>query len=135
MSDRHFWGAGWSFPPTFWKGNHQLVTIKQEADIDRSIDITLKTMKGERSLHPNFGSGLQRFQFQEMNETLKGEIQEAVRWSLLYYEPRIVVNDVIVDFPDSLNGLVEINIFYTIRTTNTRHNHVFPFSLREGTDL
>lgn len=133
--EQHFWGSGWSFPVTFSAGNLQVSTTAQEDNINESIHIILQTKKGERNLEPQFGSGLQQFFFRKMDETLKGEIIDAVKTSLLHNEPRITVKDVKVDFTDMMNGLVNIRISYVYNQANTRHNYVFPFHLNEGTNL
>ena len=106
-----------------------------EDNINESINAILLTKKGERCLEPQFGSGLQQFFFRKMDATLKGEIKDAVKVSLLQNEPRITVMNVDVDFADLQNGLVEIAITYEYNQTNTRHNYVFPFYLNEGTNL
>lgn len=133
--DNHFLGSGWSFPVTFTGGNYQLHLTSYEDNIKDSIDIILQTKKGERCMQPQFNSGLQQFFFKKMDETLKGEISDAVKVSLLHNEPRITVTDVKVDFTDIQNGLVEIIVTYVYNQTNTRHNYVFPFHLTEGTNL
>jgi uncharacterized protein len=133
--DNSFLGSGWSFPVTFSAGNHQLNMTAYEDNINDSIDIILQTSTGERCMEPQFGSGLQQFFFRKMDETLKGEIKDAVKTSLLQNEPRITVTDVIVSFTDIANGVVEIAINYVYNQVNTRHNYVFPFHLNEGTNL
>lgn len=135
MEEYHFWGAGWSFPPVFQAGNKQLVLREKEENINQSIEVVLKTMQGERNFYPQFGSGLRQFLFRDMNESLIGEIRDEVKQTLVRYEPRISLDEVQVDFSKKLPGYAEIKIFYTVRKTNTRHNHVFPFSMREGTNL
>lgn len=128
-------GSGWAFPVTFSVGNYRLNLTSYELNINNSIDIILKTRMGERILEPGFGSGLQQFIFRKMDESLKGDIIDAVKTSLLHNEPRITVKDVEVNFPDLQTGLVEITIIYVYNQTNTRHNYVFPFYLKEGTNL
>lgn len=132
---KEFLGSGWSFPVTFSVGNHQLITTRFENNIKDSIDVILQTNFEERPMNPQFGSGLQQFFFQEMNETLKAEIRDTVRTSLLNNEPRISVLDVEVTYADIENGLIEIDITYEYNQTNTRHNYVYPFYLKEGTNL
>ncbi len=135
MEEYHFWGSGWSFPPAFHAGNKQLALQEKEENINQSIEVVLKTMQGERNFYPQFGSGLGKFLFRDMNETLSGEIREEVKQTLVRNEPRISLNEVRVNFSKKQQGYAEIEILYTVRKTNTRHNHVFPFSLREGTNL
>ena len=135
IQQKEFLGSGWSFPVTFSAGNHQLALTKYEANIEDAIDVIMKTIRGERPFEPQFGSGLQKFFFQKMNATLQGEIKEAVKSSLLDNEPRITVQEVTVVFADLRSGLVEITIDYIYNQTNTRHNYVYPFYLKEGTNL
>ena len=130
-----FLGSGWSFPVSFSAGNHQVSISANETNINESINIILNTRKGERILEANFGSGLQQFMFRKIDNTLKGEIIETIQFSLLRYEPRIVVQEVRVAATDIINGTIEILIIYLYAQTNTRHNYVFPFHLKEGTNL
>lgn len=89
---------------------------------------------GERSMLPSFGSGLENFMFKTMNENLKSAIEYTIKDALLDYEPRITVENVEADF-DLENAIVQINIDYIYNQTNTRHNYVFPYNLKEGTNL
>lgn len=130
-----FLGSGWAFPVSFSAGNHQVNISANETNINESINIILNTRKGERTLESNFGSGLQQFIFRKIDNTLKGEIVETIQFSLLRYEPRIIVQEVRVAATDLINGVVEILIIYIYAQTNTRHNYVFPFHLNEGTNL
>jgi uncharacterized protein len=135
LRENSFLGSGWSFPVTFSYGNKQLVTSSYEANINESINTILLTTNGERCFEPQFGSGLQRFYFRQMDETLKGEIKDAVQNALLHNEPRITVTAVAVSYTDIQGGLVQIAITYIYNQTNTRHNYVFPFYLKEGTNI
>lgn len=128
-------GSGWSFPVSFSVGNYQVNLTAYEENVEDSINSILFTRRGERSLEPQFGSGLQQFFFRQMDETLKGEIMDTVKTALLHNEPRITVLSVAVSFTDVLNGLTEVTINYRYNQTNTRHNYVFPFYLKEGTNL
>ncbi|MEN2399216.1 GPW/gp25 family protein [Flavobacterium sp. MC2016-06] len=130
-----FLGSGWAFPVSFSVGNHQLNTSSNETNINESINIILSTRKGERTLESNFGSGLQQFMFRKIDSSLKGEIIETIKFALLRYEPRILVQDVQVASTDITNGIIEILIIYVYSQTNTRHNYVFPFHIKEGTNL
>lgn len=135
LTDHSFLGSGWSFPVVFSDANYQLNLTAGEDNINEAIDLVLMTRMGERCYQPQFGSGLQRFFFRNMDETLKGEIADAVKMSLLHNEPRITVNEVSVNFTDLQSGHAEIRIGYACNKTNTRHNHVFPFHLKEGTNI
>lgn len=131
----NFLGTGWAFPVTFSDGNYQLITSAYEKNINESISLLLQTMKGERPLSPAYGSGLRQFVFNKMDETLQGRIEDAVINTLRQNEPRITVTEVVVNYTDIMNGQMEVNITYEYNQTNTRHNYVFPFSVKEGTSL
>ncbi|MCO7188541.1 MULTISPECIES: GPW/gp25 family protein [unclassified Pseudoalteromonas] len=130
-----FLGSGWQFPPTFSSVSHQLAMNQSEANINQSIDLILQTRRGERCLLPDFGSQLNTFLFRSQDASLQEEIAKSVRNTLLNDEPRISVDEVFVSFTSEEASQVVISVLYTIKQTNTRHNHVFPFSLLEGTNL
>ena len=128
-------GSGWAFPVSFSDGNYQVNLSSYEENIDDSINAILQTRMGERCMEPQFGSGLQQFVFKKPDASLQAEITEAVRMALLHCEPRITVLSVTTSLTDPVNGLLEVNINYMYNQTNTRHNYVFPFHIKEGTNL
>jgi phage baseplate assembly protein W len=134
MNKDGFLGSGWSFPPAFDNSNYQLRVSSGENNIKQSIDLLLQTPKGSRSLMPNFGSDLFRYVFTQNDASLQAEIINSVKQILLDNEPRIQVENVDVSSTDDINR-IEINIIYYVINTNSRHNHVFPFSLLEGTNI
>jgi hypothetical protein len=135
MEDSSFLGSGWSFPPTFEIGNYQLNMTHKDDNIKQSIDIILQTQQGERSLMPLFGSTLHSFLFKNMNASLQSEIIDAVKSALLDYEPRINVDNVALDVLAGERSGVAIQIDYTIKKTNSRHNHVYPFVQNDATNV
>lgn len=135
MTEESFLGSGWSFPPTFDKSTNQVVLSGSETNINQSIDLVLQTPRGARSLIPDFGSNLSSFLFRNADATLKDELEQSVKTTLLENEPRITVDSVVVTFVRDNGSTVNLAIYYTVKNTNTRHNHVFPFSLLEGTNL
>ncbi len=149
MDSKKYLGTGWSFPPTFRKGQDiqtrglgsQSVTIgnvemvSEEEDINQSIQILLSTSIGERFLQPLYGCNLQDFLFEPVNSGFVGYIKELVSNALLYYEPRIRVDNISVSkdsSPTALEGRMIISIDYFVRVTNSRFNYVYPFFVNEG---
>jgi len=133
--DTAFLGSGWAFPVSFSADNHLLNLSANETNINESINVILNTRKGERTLEAEFGSGIQQYMFKKIDSTLKGEIIETIKYALLRYEPRILVQDVRIASTDIANGKIEVLITYIYSKTNTRHNYVFPFYVKEGTNL
>jgi phage baseplate assembly protein W len=132
-SDRSFLGTGWAFPPTFNRQTRQVEMVSAETDILQSIEIILSTQLGERLMRTDFGCDLSQFLFEELRQGLIARIQDLISDSLLYYEPRITVNNVHTDVSQSTIGLLLINIDYTVRQTNSRSNLVYPFYIHEAT--
>ena len=134
MNENTFLGQGWAFPPSFDNVFYGVGLSAGVDNINQSIDLLLKTPKGSRSLMPNFGSNLSSFVFQRMTAALQEELIQSVERTLLNFEPRIKVLDVKVEMSaDAATVLVQI--VYLVIQTNARHNHVFPFSVIEATNL
>ena len=135
--DKSFLGTGWAFPPQFTqKGSVKRVTA--EDDIRESISILLSTYPGERIMQPTYGCGLKSQVFEEIDESAVTVIIDLIRRAILFFEPRVSVEKIDVDTEnkeDQLNGLIKIHITYIIRSTNNRHNIVYPFYFIEGTNV
>jgi phage baseplate assembly protein W len=129
-----FLGTGWSFPPTFRRETATVDMLANEADVKSSIQIIISTINGERVMLPNFGCNLQAHVFDVMNTPTIAMIQKVVNDALVYNEPRIIVESVTA-IPDEVNGTLNIDVQYTIITTNTRYNYVYPFYINEATNI
>jgi phage baseplate assembly protein W len=132
--DQTFLGVGWSFPPTFRRETVSIDMLAYEADVQSSIQIILSTITGERVMLPTFGCNLQPHVFDPMDTPTIAMIQKLVNDALAYNEPRIIVGDITAT-PDQNAGVLLINIPYTIITTNTRYNYVYPFYMTEATNI
>jgi phage baseplate assembly protein W len=130
-----FLGTGWGFPPTFDDTTNKVVMTSDEADIQLSLQILLSTRKGERVMVPDYGCNLDEMVFEPMNTTFKSYISQMIRTSILFYEPRIDLNSLLLDDSQDAQGIIIINISYTVRTTNSRFNFVYPFYKKEGTEI
>lgn len=130
-----FLGRGLSFPPVFDKNTRDIRMVEAEFDIQQSIEIILSTRPGERVLEPDFGCNLDQMIFETLNLTLVTYMREVVKTALILHEPRIDVNDIKIQQDNALHGRVLIAVDYTVRSTNSRFNFVYPFYIQEGTDL
>lgn len=129
--ESQFLGRGWSFPPTFNRSTNEVLMLEGENDVRSSIEILLSTELGERVLLPAFGWKRDRWLFESLTTTAATAIQKEIEDALLFYESRIDLNVVRVLPGDRESGKVEILIDYTVRSTNTRNNLVFPFYIKE----
>lgn len=114
---------------------HEVRTAEGDEDIRQSLVILLGTRPGERPMHPTFGCGLNDFVFELLDESLRTEIADVVERAILFFEPRISLEAVAVRIDDPEAGRLSIHLDYRVRATNTRSNLVYPFYLREGTNL
>jgi uncharacterized protein len=121
-----FIGSGWAFPlrtdPT---GGIALVSHEQE--VEEAIRLILGTAYGERPMRPDFGCAIHDYIFGEADAAMAGRIGQEVRASLVRWEPRIQVQQVLVTLDTEQQGLLYIDIRYTIKSTNDPRNLVFPF--------
>ncbi|TRX58266.1 GPW/gp25 family protein [Fulvivirga sp. M361] len=130
-----FLGIGWKFPPSFDKRTGSVVLVSEEEDIRESLLILLSTKPGERVMLPDYGCDLTFSVFESIDSTLINEIKRKIEFSVLYYEPRIILDDIKIE-PDTENdGLLMIELIYIIRKTNKRSNMVYPYYIIEGTDV
>ncbi len=134
-TNKSFLGRGWGFPPEFNRGTKAVKMLEDEADIKSSLEILLSTRLGERIMVPGYGCNLDELLFKPLNLTLKTFVVELIKTAILYYEPRIDVNRIEINPTNELEGVLLINIDYTIRTTNSRKNMVYPFYKEEGNEL
>ncbi len=133
--NKSFLGIGWSFPPNFVKGVNGVEMISNEEDVRSSLEILLSTRIGERIMQPTYGCELSKLLYEPINVTLKAYIYDLIKDAILYHEPRVILNDVSLDSSDAVKGILKIILDYTITSTNTRYNYVYPFYLSEGTNI
>jgi len=134
-TSKSFLGRGWGFPPEFNRATKAVNMLEDEADIKSSLEILLSTRLGERVMVPDYGCNLDELLFKPLTLTLKTFVIDLIRTAILYYEPRIDLNKIDIDPTDELEGVLLINLDYTVRATNSRKNMVYPFYKAEGNEL
>jgi uncharacterized protein len=134
-TSKSFLGRGWGFPPEFNRATKAVNMLEDEADIKSSLEILLSTRLGERVMVPDYGCNLDELLFKPLTLTLKTFVIDLIKTAILYYEPRIDLNKIAIDPTDELEGVLLINLDYTVRATNSRKNMVYPFYKAEGNEL
>jgi phage baseplate assembly protein W len=135
--DNSFLGRGWSFPPEFPSEGAQVAMVSGDEDVRQALQILLQTVKFSRLMHPEFYCDLQDFLFLNINSQTETKIKSGIVQAILTNEHRVDVAmaDIqITQHPQSPSEL-EITVNYTVRSTNSRANIVFPFYLQEGTNV
>lgn len=129
-----FLGRGWQFPVTFTEDSFTVELVEDETDIAQSIQIILNTTLGERVMQPDFGANLEDLLFEKIDITTLTIITNRLKRAFLYHESRIKINDIDLT-PDIANGILQVIVDYTVVSTNSRTNLVYPYYLNEGTDI
>lgn len=122
-----FLGTGWSFPPEFSRNTGSVAMASDREDIEQSLQILLSTRPGERIMQPDYGCNLEKLMFEPLDTSLISYVEDLVKKAILYHEPRINPESVSVAEDPDQPGMLNVAVEYTIRTTNSRYNFVYPF--------
>jgi phage baseplate assembly protein W len=133
-NDRSFLGTGWSFPPEFSRRG-KVHMVSAEEDIRQSLHLLLATTPGERVMQPSFGCGLKSQLYEVINESTITVLKDLIQRAILFFEPRVSLDHILADSSMAMEGRLDFQIAYTIISINTRHNIVYPFYFREGSDV
>lgn len=121
-----FVGRGVSFPMRVDQSGAIAMTSGAD-DIDASIRVVLLTAPGERVMRPLFGCRIWELLFEPINANTLGLMADSVREAVGRWEPRVELEDVVVESDAAQQGRVLINLRYRVRATNDRRNLVYPF--------
>jgi phage baseplate assembly protein W len=130
-----FLGIGWKFPPAFDKKTGSIILVSEEDDIKESLFILLSTKPGERIMLPEYGCDLHKMVFEAVDSTMITSIKSMIQRSILFFEPRINLNEIHIRPDKEKDGLLLIDVHYTIKKTNKRSNMVYPYYIIEGNDV
>lgn len=135
--DKKYLGTGWTFPPQFRIGGigKGAVMVSLDEDIEQSLQILFSTPLGQRVFRYDFGHTLKRWVFHGMDLSTRTLMEDSIRQTIVNHEPRISIDHIHIHLSEGDEGVVNIHLQYTVRKTNTRSNMVFPFYLKEGTNL
>lgn len=90
-----------------------IISLRNENAIARAVRNLILTARGERFFDPIYGSEVKKLLFENIQPetaiTLRNDIREVIE----NYEPRVEVNDVIVE-PDADNNQYLVTIDYAI---------------------
>jgi phage baseplate assembly protein W len=121
-----FIGRGLAFPVRT-DATGSVALVDGDREIVESIGLILATAPGERPMRPEFGCAIHDLVFAPADSGTAGQIAHEVRGALERWEPRITLQDVVVDFAAADRGTLLIDIRYTLRGRNDPRNLVFPF--------
>ncbi|MBN1946177.1 MAG: GPW/gp25 family protein [Bradymonadales bacterium] len=127
---KRFLGCGWNFPVgTDQQGG--IAMSWHEENIAQNIEIILGTAPGERQMRPEFGCNIHDLVFKPNNRITANLAEHFARVAIIKWEPRVDNVEVKADPDPYEENKLRLEISYTIRTTNTTRNLVYPFYLEE----
>ena len=93
--------------------NDDLIVIKNENAIARSLRNIVFTTPGEKFFNQSFGSRISESLFENIDEITATIIVDEIRQSIDNYEPRVEVDDVRA-FPNYDNNSFDVTITYDV---------------------
>ena len=93
--------------------NSDLIALKNETAIARSIRNIVFTLPGEKFFNPNFGSRVSRSLFENVDQISASIIKDEIENSINNFEPRVSLIDV-QTIPDFDNNGFNVNIVYRV---------------------
>ena len=93
--------------------SNDLISLKNESAIACSVRNLVLTIQGERPFQPVLGTGVSRLLFENMDKLTASAIRSEVRTTIENYEPRVEINEIIVE-PDYEGNAMNVTLQYFI---------------------
>jgi len=93
--------------------NNDLIGVKNNTAIARSIRNLVLTVPGERFFSPNLGSRVSEVLFDNLDEISASAIKDEIKETIIKYEPRVSLDDVKVN-PNYDDNEFDVTITYTV---------------------
>ena len=93
--------------------SNDLIALKNESAIARSVRNLVLTIQGERPFQPVLGTGVSRLLFENMDKLTASAIRSEIRTTIENYEPRVEINEIIVE-PDFEGNAFHVTLQYFI---------------------
>ena len=92
---------------------NDIVALRNEDAIKRSVRNLVETVNEERFFNPLIGSRVRESLFEVPDNTIRATIKAQIENSILNFEPRVNLTDVIINHPNDTNDL-EVTVAYDI---------------------
>jgi len=104
--------GGWAFPVEVDQATGRIKMVEDDDCVGQDIRLIVQTDRGERKMRPNFGAGLNRFLFRNVDLVLVNRMSEALAQSIQLWEEHIVgVNAGVAQSPED-SARVHVSIEY-----------------------
>ena len=93
--------------------SNDFIALKNESSIARSVRNLVLTIQGERPFQPTLGTGVNNLLFDNMDKLTASSIRSELRTTIENYEPRVEINEIIVE-PDFERNAFHVTLQYFI---------------------
>ena len=93
--------------------NNDIIGVKNDTAIARSIRNLIFTVPGERFFNENLGSKVSQTLFDTVDDISASAIRDEIEETIIKYEPRVKIKDIRVK-PDFDNYTFDVTIVYDI---------------------
>ena len=93
--------------------NNDLIGLRNENAIERSVRNLVQTIQGERPFQPVLGSNVQNLLFDNMDKLTASAIKQEIINTIENYEPRVEMGEVTVE-PNYDNNEFQVSVQYYI---------------------
>ena len=101
-------------------------TIEQ---VKSNIKNLLLTAKGERLMHPNFGTGLQELLFSPNTTDLENKIQNTIESAVSYWIPYVSIQEILVEQSTTNKDLYMFTVSITFTIGDQQNLETVTFNL------
>ena len=109
--------------------NQSFTTIDQ---LSSNIKNLLLTKRGERLMHPDFGSGLQEILFEPETDEIETKIEEAIIGTMGKWLPYVNIEQIDIDANDSLKDANTVNVSLTFSIAGASELNTVTFNVSAG---
>ena len=92
---------------------NDILALRNEDAIKRSVRNLVETINEERFFNPLLGSRVRESLFEVPDNTIRATLKSQIENSILNFEPRVNLTDVIINHPNDTNDL-EVVVAYDI---------------------
>ena len=92
---------------------NDILALRNEDAIKRSVRNLVETINEERFFNPLIGSRVRESLFEVPDNTIRATLKSQIENSILNFEPRVNLTDVIINHPNDTNDL-EVVVAYDI---------------------
>ena len=92
---------------------NDILALRNEDAIKRSVRNLVETINEERFFNPLIGSRIRESLFEVPDNTIRATLKSQIENSILNFEPRVNLTEVIINHPNDTNDL-EVIVVYDI---------------------